>query len=424
MKNISKNSKIAIIGSGPAGLTAACYLKDSGFNNITIFEKEGRAGGKCCSFVYDGRTYELGAVLGTRFYKVTMAMMNRAGIKPNIFGSHKNIAIPGTMKKLGYQSLAYVFPNYIDKKEIPSLIYQLIKYLFIAIKFHHIYKPGFSKIHPDLTINFNEWMNKYNMNVFGKLIQIPFTTFGYGYYNEVPAAYVLKYMDVPTVASLVFRLLFRWEGGVQKVWENLAAGFDVKFNSKISKIRRNENIVITNNGEDIEADYLIITSPLDELQSVMDISDDENCLFEKISYYDYYVFSCVVENFPVGSGFIPRNFCSDKKGHMMIWDRRNKDKNLFTIYAIGDPSQSEDDVKNIIISDIQQGGGSISSFVAAKKWKYFPHVKGDDLNNDFYIKLESFQGNKNTFYAGEVMSFSTVEISARYSKHLVEKYFG
>ncbi len=59
---ISKLSKkIAIIGAGPAGLTAAETLKEKGYTNITLFEKDSTAGGKCCSMKYDGKWYELGA---------------------------------------------------------------------------------------------------------------------------------------------------------------------------------------------------------------------------------------------------------------------------------------------------------------------------------------------------------------------------
>lgn len=37
--------KIAVIGSGPAGLTCAFFLSNMGYDNVTVFEKEGRPGG-------------------------------------------------------------------------------------------------------------------------------------------------------------------------------------------------------------------------------------------------------------------------------------------------------------------------------------------------------------------------------------------
>ena len=41
----------------------------------------------------------------------------------------------------------------------------------------------------------------------------------------------------------------------------------------------------------------------------------------------------------------------------------------------------------------------------------------------FYETLEGLQGFNSTYYAGEVMSFATLEICARYAKSLVERFF-
>ncbi len=39
-RRLSKSSKIAIIGTGPSGLSAALSLQQAGFCNITLFEKD------------------------------------------------------------------------------------------------------------------------------------------------------------------------------------------------------------------------------------------------------------------------------------------------------------------------------------------------------------------------------------------------
>ena len=36
---------VIIVGSGPAGLTAACVLKDLGVKDVVVLEREGEAGG-------------------------------------------------------------------------------------------------------------------------------------------------------------------------------------------------------------------------------------------------------------------------------------------------------------------------------------------------------------------------------------------
>jgi phytoene desaturase len=52
-------SRVAIIGSGFSGLSASCFLAAAGFD-VTIFEKNGTAGGRARSFGEDGFTFDMG----------------------------------------------------------------------------------------------------------------------------------------------------------------------------------------------------------------------------------------------------------------------------------------------------------------------------------------------------------------------------
>lgn len=52
-------SRIAVIGSGFAGLSAACYLAQEGYQ-VTVLEKNGSPGGRARSFQQDGFTFDMG----------------------------------------------------------------------------------------------------------------------------------------------------------------------------------------------------------------------------------------------------------------------------------------------------------------------------------------------------------------------------
>ena len=65
---MDKNIRICIIGGGPAGLSAGMYLEQKGYENYTILEKNDRVGGKCWSPYYNGRRYEMGAIMGVPSY--------------------------------------------------------------------------------------------------------------------------------------------------------------------------------------------------------------------------------------------------------------------------------------------------------------------------------------------------------------------
>jgi hypothetical protein len=68
-------------------------------------------------------------------------------------------------------------------------------------------------------------------------------------------------------------------------------------------------------------------------------------------------------------------------------------------------------------------GARLNKVRAVRRWRYFPHVSTADMAAGFYEKLEALQGQRRTFYCGEIMSFSTLECSVRYARQLVERFF-
>jgi hypothetical protein len=45
------------------------------------------------------------------------------------------------------------------------------------------------------------------------------------------------------------------------------------------------------------------------------------------------------------------------------------------------------------------------------------------MDAGYYATLEGLQGANSTYFAGELMSMSTVEVCARYARALVERFF-
>ena len=59
-RNISQ--RVAIVGAGAAGLTAAATLQQLGYRNVVVFESAPRPGGKCFTVEVAGAFYDLGAI--------------------------------------------------------------------------------------------------------------------------------------------------------------------------------------------------------------------------------------------------------------------------------------------------------------------------------------------------------------------------
>jgi hypothetical protein len=108
---------------------------------------------------------------------------------------------------------------------------------------------------------------------------------------------------------------------------------------------------------------------------------------------------------------------------MMLWYQRWDDAPLDTLYVLGTPSMTPQDVAGLVAEDLERMGASLEAVVDTRRWRYFPHVTTTDMAGGYYEQLEGLQGENGTYYAGEVMSFASVELCARYSKALVDRFF-
>ena len=240
----------------------------------------------------------------------------------------------------------------------------------------------------------------------------------------VITSYVLKYMKI---YSPILELL---EDGFQGLWKKVADEVDVQCNTNIESIERNNGIIISTDRGYFEYDYLILACPLDETLSFIDGSDEEKQLFSRIRYYDYHVYAAFAEGLPRARyACVPGRQNDAHKGRTMFWSRRWRDSDLCIFYSLGrssvgmTESMDHELIRDNIQEDVRNVRGKIRGFYTDRVWKSFPHVSSEDIANGYYDKLEALQGQRNTFYAGELLNFSTLETVTRYSKSIIERFF-
>ena len=141
---------------------------------------------------------------------------------------------------------------------------------------------------------------------------------------------------------------------------------------------------------------------------------------------DYKTFACTVENNPHASGFIPGNMVPSRSGHVMFfYDRWDDEDNMLTFYCFGDGNEkvTDEECRKYLEEDLKTFGINLKDIFMQKSWRYFPHVNTEQMKHGWYDKLEALQGQKNTYYAGEIMSFSDIEECVAYSKFVVDRFF-
>lgn len=415
MKN--KYEKICILGAGISGLTAAYYLMKKGYMNVTMLEKEERVGGKCYSILYKGKKYEMGAMMGVPSYYNINSIMNEFGII--------------NKGPLLYSDFFDIYGNKVSQvplNEINDFRKQFKTLMDILKKYDKLYEPGFSNISEELCISFSEWCANNEIPLATKVYGPPFTSFGYGYLDEIPAAYVLKFLDYKTLLAFIdITHLITFPDGIDVLCKKIADCLTgLKLGIKIKKIVRENKIKVETQYETMEFDKLIVTTPLDETVAFMDSTDEEKRLFSKIQNTYFNVFAYSISKIPKVSGYIPYNFTSDRVGHIMVWYYRFQDtydNDLITVYSLCRKEDSPSKCKKIMDEDLKRLGIVADNLLMQRRWKYFPHVSSEDLRNGFYKDLDKLQMKKNTIYAGEILDFSNLEHCSCFSKYIVDTYF-
>ncbi|HAN43678.1 MAG TPA: aminooxidase, partial [Sphaerochaeta sp.] len=79
--------------------------------------------------------------------------------------------------------------------------------------------------------------------------------------------------------------------------------------------------------------------------------------------------------------------------------------------------------RQMVLDDLKTMKNPASNVVNEWSVYYSPHVFSEDYANGWYEKVEAMQGQNNTFYAGEVMSFGDMDETVEYSRDLVNRFF-
>jgi predicted NAD/FAD-binding protein len=406
------SERIVIVGAGAAGLSAAHYLRAAGFTSVTLLEREDRVGGKCCTFQHQGRSYELGAAVISSQYRHVRGLMREMGIGSSIEPS-------GFFVELDTRQQSYLVPSPKDRNWL-SMGVQSARYALGLLRRRRIWTPGFADMQEDLAEPFAKWAAKNGFSEVVALIKPWFTGFGYGYFEDIPAAYVLKYMTIGG-----FPLSSLLETGFQGLWEKVARRLDVQTGVDIQSIRRSlDGVVVETNRGTVEADRLILACPLKHAPGFLDVTPEERELFGHITAVDYRVYAANVHGLePQRYTFCEKYLEPSQTGKPMFWYRRWLDRPLTTFYVIAGEGQTDDAIIDEIGRTVRALGGRVDDVLRSSHWEYFPHVDERALRAGFYERLEALQGKNRTHYVGELLAFPTVETVVAYSAHLVRRHF-
>ena len=431
MKRRKPSDRIAIIGAGPAGLSAAMYLKEAGYTSVVVFEKSDQIGGKCHSLAYRGSQYDMGANLTTPRYDLIRGLGQELGL-------HLREIAPRRVVNLSDET----FPSLTDADYLTSMLLRGgVSYYVAARALTGIDTPGFKGLGAPVQQSFGAWLNAHGLERFREVFANVFIAYGYGLMDELPAAYAMKFFDRIHTFLAVDLILGRdihatrdFAEGFQELWERLvvARGLDVRRASQVTEVRRDPrgvHLTWETEGQAHHADFdaLILAMPLDKTPAFMDTSATEVRLFSQIETYTYYVTAAVLKGVPQTTTYVLPYSQRYEPGqptafYLPIPDDPNR---VYLSYAYGGDGVSEADIHQNLQRALshERFPGTVEAILTTQRWRYFPHVSAETMQAGFYEDLEALQGQWHTYYCGELLSFPLVELVVDYSRTLVEEHF-
>lgn len=429
--------RVAIIGAGSAGLTAAYLLEQKGFN-VTVFEKEPRVGGKVYSPLIRGIPQEAGAVWEDSPFIISLAsdlgIAAEADTLETLFQLESNqpyFTSNEVIDSFGLENLLGEFGNWVSLEE------QYAESL--------AGRPSSNfDADPALFVPFSEFAKERGIVKLANLFRPVWIGWGYGYFDEVPALYVLRLMFrvfdsetlIPSLGGSISPIYW-FPDGFQTIWTRLASNLsDVRIGTPVQQVRRSTNdstttkvqITSATDAESTHAedfDALIIATDLKLALGYLDASEEENDLFTRIQHYTYvtHIVEASLQNISNTVVYFNQYSTPDTTGQVTcIYNRQRLPGIWVSFQTFGNETSANDAiVDQKLKEDFIAGGGDVSEVLMQAPWpNYFPHVSTADLQNGFYQKLGKLQGEKGTYYIGGIMAFETVKDVTNFAAELVD----
>lgn len=390
------NERIAIVGAGPSGLAAAEALKQLGYKNVTVFEKEKKVGGKCSTVVLEGRPYEMGAVFAV--------FLNRYS-KVKKTDCHEKLANINSY----FRSIDHRYNDNTRYPQIPLLIRcspgDSNGLLLAEINRG---KKNTTKYHEDLPTKEQEkidnlidtnrvrsnvasstesmvsYLKKHNLEETLFNVNLIFAYYGFGFADDPGMSNHYAQMMMYHLDGKKLKQYFL-ENGWQPLFKKLAKRIGgVQTAKEVMSLKRKWNgVTLTfENGISQEFDRVLLATPPKQALKILgaDATPAEREGYNAVNnYYIYWIALAKIPNLDfIGALLSDTKTIEDGLNRLNAYTRFYKDSDITMLQMITDSAQTEEEVKKILIRDVKVLLGSHianDEFLELKRWEYMPHVK-------------------------------------------------
>ncbi len=319
-----------------------------------------------------------------------------------------------------------------------------------GFSFNHC--PELSWLREELSMPFQQWIEKRQLNPLTTMWEPLTVDMGYGPYRDVSALYILDYLLCTPrhgIRSLILQKLRRAGGlrglqsftlGSQSLLVEMARDCHVRTEVPVNRIARKKDAlwIYSDDGREIGSfDAVLLAIPLDSAFDLLDASGGSAALNQAITetgerirreirYTDYFATIAEADGLPDAAGYF--SFGSQdvglRGGHSASRPWPQSPLWVFFHYGSHEQPGCHDAALEQLRVDLRKVDVTLKTIVMSKAWpKYFPHVSPSAIADGFYDHLDSLQGQGDIYYLGGALGFETIEHTIAHSYWLVDRRF-
>lgn len=450
---INSGEKIAIIGAGPSGVHMATELRKRGFDNITIFEKTDRIGGKTRSIVRNNVYHEM----GTTGFSIT----DESGLKPlieDLFSDieescyeadirtlRKHSFIVGKTKPTKFKTAQKSYNLFLQRKRFYKIYHRLV-----AKGFPYEIDENDEETISEISATMLEFMTKYNLLFLHKNLKKGFAAYGYGSLDKIPAYYGILLLERNYLSRPKY-LVFKegndilWKTAVEK--NNLSVllnsqieGIDYSKYEKTKIVRLKVKHANEERWENFN--QVILTAPhlmtsllptvtaaifknvdsLKYIASLVDMSSRDKINKRFTAEYPM--------DFPRNYDYNTVMTANFGKIRTISDNSAGLDMNAQVCFQLSEKKEvSEticlDSIKEKLNDELRYNFDRKKGFNSVHKqqvWThYFPHFNPTSIQQGVLQKISGQQGEKGLWYIGSSIAGELASLVMEFNKHIIER---
>lgn len=407
---------VGIVGAGPAGLSAARILEETGRVRAIVFERQERVGGKSFSTPRFGVIHDLGTCYSTLAHRDTNRWMREMGIAQRSIGKQ---AIDGVALRrfvTGGRSFAAAAE---------------------AVRFTLAWRrqmKDFATRAEDPAVRaaaaapITDWLEANRLPAIRRFMLRGLTNMGYGFLDETPTVQALRWCTPTLLASGSLDQIKAPAGGWQGFWERLSQTLDVRLGQPVTGVRRDgQGVEIATPTGVHRVDALVIATPLDELPLERTAAEQE--VASAITWGSYVTTLAGVTGWYPGDevvaferaltpGAAPGALLSARPA-----GKKPKKRDAVRLFVCGQygGGHAPDALVEMLARDLGARGAHLDHVAVQRIWKYNPVYARSAIEGGLLGTMQAMQGENRTWYTGATFAFESVSNIVAHNRALAPR---